>query len=151
MPVDQLITEDPPNVALPHPAEPVITGLHLHADVVDLALVGLQIIPAVRPVAQHRLELTAVAEVGRIGGNARHLVARPARPRADADAVEGIAVKIQNKIGFSRQHYNRSAGQYNEAIAVFPANMIAGMFNFDRKDFFELDDTAQREVPKVKF
>ena len=57
----------------------------------------------------------------------------------------------ENKIGFSRQHYNRSAGQYNEAIAVFPANMIAGMFNFDRKDFFELDDTAQREVPQVKF
>ena len=57
----------------------------------------------------------------------------------------------ENKIGFSRQHYNRSAGQYNEAIAVFPANLIAGMFNFDRKDFFELDDTAQREVPKVEF
>ncbi len=57
----------------------------------------------------------------------------------------------ENKIGFSRQHYNRSAGQYNEAIAVFPANMIAGMFNFDRKDFFELEDTAQREAPKVEF
>ncbi len=57
----------------------------------------------------------------------------------------------ENKIGFSRQHYNRSAGQYNEAIAVFPANMIAGMFNFDRKDFFELENTAQREVPKVEF
>ena len=57
----------------------------------------------------------------------------------------------ENKIGFSRQHYNRSAGQYNQAIAVFPANMIAGMFNFDRKDFFELDDTAQRETPKVSF
>ena len=57
----------------------------------------------------------------------------------------------ENKIGFSRQHYNRSAGQYNEAIAVFPANMIAGMFNFDRKDFFELEDTDQREAPKVKF
>ena len=57
----------------------------------------------------------------------------------------------ENKIGFSRQHYNRSAGQYNEAIAVFPANLVAGMFNFDRKDFFELEDTAQREVPKVEF
>ncbi len=57
----------------------------------------------------------------------------------------------ENKISFSRQHYNRSAGQYNEAIAVFPANMIAGMFNFDRKDFFELEDTAQREAPKVEF
>ncbi len=57
----------------------------------------------------------------------------------------------ENKIGFSRQHYNRSAGQYNEAIAVFPANMIAGMFNFDSKDFFDLEESAQREAPKVEF
>ncbi len=57
----------------------------------------------------------------------------------------------ENKIGFSRQHYNRSAAQYNEAIAVFPANMVAGMFNFTRKDFCELEDEAQREAPKVQF
>jgi LemA protein len=57
----------------------------------------------------------------------------------------------ENKIGFARQHYNDSAGQYNEATAVFPSNLIAGMFNFRRMDFFELEDTAQREAPKVKF
>ncbi len=57
----------------------------------------------------------------------------------------------ENKIGFSRQHYNRSAGQYNESIAVFPANMIAGMFNFAKMDFFELEEAAQREAPKVRF
>ncbi len=57
----------------------------------------------------------------------------------------------ENKIGFARQHYNRSAGQYNEAMAVFPANMVAGMFNFQAMDFFELEDEAQREAPKVAF
>ncbi len=57
----------------------------------------------------------------------------------------------ENKIGFARQHYNRSAAQYNEAIAVFPANMVAGMFNFTTMDYFELEEEAQREVPKVKF
>ncbi len=57
----------------------------------------------------------------------------------------------ENKIGFARQHYNRSAAQYNEAIAVFPANMMAGMFNFTMMDYFELEEEAQREVPKVKF
>ncbi len=57
----------------------------------------------------------------------------------------------ENKIGFSRQHYNNTAGQYNEAIAVFPNNVIAGMFNFGEMDFFELDDDAQREAPKVSF
>ncbi|MCH7847986.1 MAG: LemA family protein [Planctomycetes bacterium] len=57
----------------------------------------------------------------------------------------------ENKIGFARQHYNRSAVQYNTAIEVFPANMIAGRFNFDKMEYFELEDTAQREAPKVSF
>ncbi len=57
----------------------------------------------------------------------------------------------ENKIGFARQHYNRSAAQYNEAIAVFPANTVASMFNFTTMDYFELEEEAQREVPKVKF
>ncbi|MHC4414939.1 MAG: LemA family protein [Planctomycetota bacterium] len=57
----------------------------------------------------------------------------------------------ENKIGFARQHFNRSAAQYNKAIAVFPANMLAGMFNFRELDYFELADEAQREAPKVEF
>ena len=58
----------------------------------------------------------------------------------------------ENKIGFARQNYNRSAAQYNTAIEVFPANMIAGRFDFkDKMEYFELEDTAQREAPKVEF
>ncbi len=57
----------------------------------------------------------------------------------------------ENKIGFARQHYNRSAAQFNEAMAVFPANMVAGMFSFESMEFFELEDEAQREAPKVQF
>jgi LemA protein len=57
----------------------------------------------------------------------------------------------ENKIGFARQHYNRSAAQFNEAMAVFPANMVAGMFSFEPMEYFELEDDAQREAPKVEF
>jgi LemA protein len=57
----------------------------------------------------------------------------------------------ENKIGFARQHYNRSAGQYNESLAVFPNNMIGGMFNFKSMDFYEVHDEAQRAAPKVEF
>jgi LemA protein len=57
----------------------------------------------------------------------------------------------ENKIGFARQHYNRTAAQYNEAMAVFPANVVAGMFSFQALEFFELEDEAQREAPKVQF
>jgi LemA protein len=57
----------------------------------------------------------------------------------------------ENKIGFARQNYNRTAGQYNESIAVFPTNVIASLFSFKPAEFFELDDAAQREAPKVQF
>jgi LemA protein len=57
----------------------------------------------------------------------------------------------ENKIGFARQHYNRNVSQYNETLAVFPNNMIAGMFTFEKREFFEIEDPAQREVPQVSF
>lgn len=57
----------------------------------------------------------------------------------------------ENKIGFARQNYNRTASQYNEGIAVFPANVVAGMFNFARMEFFEVTDATVREAPKVQF
>lgn len=59
-------------------------------------------------------------------------------------------VSTENKIGFARQNYNRTASQYNEAIAVFPAVVIAGMFGFDEAPFFEIDE-SQKEAPKVEF
>ena len=57
----------------------------------------------------------------------------------------------ENKISFARQHYNDSATNYNTAIAVFPANIIAGMFHFSDAELWQIADPADREVPKVKF
>lgn len=57
----------------------------------------------------------------------------------------------ENKIGFARQHYNRNVSQYNEAISIVPNNIVAGMFNFTEKKFFEIEDHTQREVPTVSF
>lgn len=60
-------------------------------------------------------------------------------------------VGTENKIQFSRQHYNRTASQFNESILVFPSNIVASIFNFKRAEFFEIEDRAQREAPKVEF
>ena len=57
----------------------------------------------------------------------------------------------ENRIGFSRQHYNNVVEQYNAAIQVFPAVLFANMFGFAREAFFELEEPAAREVPKVQF
>jgi LemA protein len=57
----------------------------------------------------------------------------------------------ENRIGFSRQHYNDSVMHYNNAIESFPNNVIAGMFSFKQEAFFEVEEKAVREVPKVQF
>ncbi len=57
----------------------------------------------------------------------------------------------ENRIGFSRQHYNDSVMTYNTRTEVFPASIIAGMFNFKQEEFFELSDEGERAVPKVSF
>ncbi len=57
----------------------------------------------------------------------------------------------ENKIGFARQHYNRSVGQFNESTKVFPSNIVANMFNFTRMEFFEIEDPSHRETPQVQF
>jgi LemA protein len=57
----------------------------------------------------------------------------------------------ENKIAFSRQHFNDSVAVYNIAVQKFPNNMIAGAFNFTSKEMFELEEPAQREAPKVSF
>jgi LemA protein len=57
----------------------------------------------------------------------------------------------ENKIGFSRQYYNDAAMRYKNRVEVFPSNIIAGMFNFQAEPFFQVEEAAERVVPKVSF
>ena len=54
----------------------------------------------------------------------------------------------ENQISFSRQHYNASVLEYNNAIQVFPAVLLAGMFGFTKREFFEAEPEAAN-VPNV--
>jgi len=45
----------------------------------------------------------------------------------------------ENKVTFSRQAFNDSVMGYNNALQVFPANMVAGMFGFTEAIFFEVE------------
>ena len=65
--------------------------------------------------------------------------------------VQEELTSTENRIGFSRQHYNDSVMTYNTKTESFPANIIAGMFSFKDEAFFEIEDEAAREVPKVQF
>ena len=55
----------------------------------------------------------------------------------------------ENKISFARQFYNDSVLNYNNKLQTFPSNMIAGMFNFTPRQFFETTTEEEREPVKV--
>src|SRR5512139_958995 len=55
----------------------------------------------------------------------------------------------ENQISFSRQHYNATVLDYNTAIATFPSVLIAGMFGFVKREFFEAEAEAD-QVPAVQ-
>lgn len=60
----------------------------------------------------------------------------------------------ENKISFARQFYNDSVRTYRTQRQSFPTNMIANAFNFEGRDFFELDveeKAAAQKPPQVSF
>ena len=66
-------------------------------------------------------------------------------------AVQEELTSTENKISFARQSYNDQVLFFNNKTQMFPSNIIANMFNFTKRDFFELESAAEREVPKVSF
>ena len=66
-------------------------------------------------------------------------------------ALQEELTSTENKLAFSRQSYNDQVLFYNNKIEMFPSNVIAGMFNFTGEEFFEIEDEAEKAVPKVQF
>ena len=66
-------------------------------------------------------------------------------------SLQETLTSTENKIAFSRQGYNDQVLFYNNKIQMFPSNIIAGMFNFGKREFFEIENEGEREVPKVSF
>jgi len=63
-------------------------------------------------------------------------------------ALQEQLTTTENQIGFARQHYNATVLDYNTGIQTFPAVLIAGMFGFTKREFFEAEAEAQT-VPSV--
>ncbi|MFQ5809784.1 MAG: LemA family protein [Armatimonadota bacterium] len=66
-------------------------------------------------------------------------------------ALQEELTSTENKISYARQFYNDAVMTYNVKIQKIPANIVAGMFSFQREEFFEIEDEAEREVPAVEF
>jgi LemA protein len=66
-------------------------------------------------------------------------------------ALQGQLAELESSIAGSRQGYNSVVRDLNTRIETFPSNIVAGMFSFQRRDFFEIQDAAERTAPKVQF
>jgi len=65
--------------------------------------------------------------------------------------LQGQLRDTEDKIAISRQVYNDTVLTFNNAIQVFPAVLLAGAFGFSKREFFEIDDAAERDAPQVSF
>ncbi len=66
-------------------------------------------------------------------------------------ALQEELTSTENKISFARQNYNDQVLFFNNKTEMFPTNILAGMFGFTKEKFFEIENPAERAVPKVSF
>ncbi len=59
--------------------------------------------------------------------------------------------ETEDKVAVSRQVYNDTVLTYHNAIQTFPGTLLAGPFGFTKREFFEVEDEAQRAAPVVDF
>jgi LemA protein len=93
---------------------------------------------------------------GVLGGALRGLLAvAEAYPQLRAaesfTALQHELTNTEDQVAASRRIYNGNVQDYNTRIQVFPATLFAGMFHFTKREFFEIEDPADREPVKVSF
>jgi len=66
-------------------------------------------------------------------------------------ALQQSLAETENLVAGSRGVYNAAVRDLNTRVQTVPANLIANMFNFSPREFFELEDAAERAVPQVRF
>ncbi|MDI6601431.1 MAG: LemA family protein [Thermoanaerobacteraceae bacterium] len=101
---------------------------------------------SVADAAQANQELT--------GALGRLLAISEAYPELKADAnfraLQDELAGTENRIAVARMDYNNAVKAYNTRIRRFPTSIIAGMFGFEQKQYFQAEEGA-REVPQVDF
>jgi LemA protein len=95
------------------------------------------------------------AERGLGGALTRFFALAEAYPDLKADAnmrqLSEELTSTENRIAFARQSYNDAVTSYNTARETFPANLIAGTFNFSEAPLLIIEDETERTAPRVSF
>jgi LemA protein len=64
--------------------------------------------------------------------------------------LQGTLTQIEDAIQNARRYYNAVVRDFNTRVQQFPSNIVAGMFGFKNREFFEIPDT-EKATPQVKF
>jgi len=97
----------------------------------------------------------SVAEKGVSGALSRLLMVQEKYPELQANTnfkeLMSQLKETEDKISFGRQFYNDTALKFNNKTELFPSNIVANMFGFQKAEFFAVHDETEREAVKVTF
>lgn len=67
--------------------------------------------------------------------------------------LQGEITTIENKLSSVRRYFNATTREYNNAVEIFPSNIVAMLFKFHKEMMFDLGDQRAilQEAPKIKF
>jgi LemA protein len=65
--------------------------------------------------------------------------------------LQATLKEVEEKLQLSRRYYNATVRDFNTKIEIFPNNLFAGIFNFQKRKFFEIENPEERENVKVNF
>lgn len=66
-------------------------------------------------------------------------------------ALQKQLAETEDRIQASRRLYNGNVREYNNRCEMFPTNVLASMFHFEKAEFFEIESAVERAAPKVGF
>ena len=120
----------------------------------NVAVAGLKAVAA-NPANAQAMQQLGGAEAALNGALARLMVVAEAYPDLKANQnmmqlTEELS-STENRVAFSRQAFNDSVMDYNNACEMFPSGVIARTFRFTPATMLEIEDVAKRAVPKVAF
>jgi LemA protein len=105
----------------------------------------------------------SISDIGERGQKEGELTAALGRLFAVAEAYPDLKAnenfiglqddlsETEDQIQLARRYYNGTVRDMNILVESFPSNIVANNFNFSKAKFFEIENTEEREVPKVSF
>ena len=66
-------------------------------------------------------------------------------------SLQGELAETEDRLASARRMYNGNTRDMNTMVESFPSMIIAGMFRFEKAEYFEIDDPKIRQAPKVSF